>query len=130
MKHTNPAQESYVTGGLALALIARDVTTIESDKVRFELAFEGAWRNWSYASTFPAIARRTGPDAYYQVVDDHRSRLRYRPVAAFYDGDNGHSVEIRRDDDRLEDCIEELESDSGVPWAGWLKLADDFMSRY
>jgi hypothetical protein len=130
MVHTKPAQESYVTAGLALALIARGVTTIEKDKVRFELACEGAWRHWSHASTFPAIARRTGPDAYYQVVDDHSRRLRYLPVAAFYDGDNGHRVAIRRSDDTLDDCIEELVSDSGVPWDDWQTLADDFISRY
>jgi hypothetical protein len=67
---------------------------------------------------------------YYQVVDDHSRRLQYLPVAAFYDGDNGHSVAIRRSDDTLAECIEELESESGVPWADWLALADDFLTRY
>src|SRR6478672_11232905 len=84
IQHSQAAQEAYVTGGLALGLVSLKVASIDRDKVRFDLAFEHAWRRFPSRPRFPRIARSTGPDPYYQVVDDGSSRRRYLPVAVFH----------------------------------------------
>ena len=132
MANTQSAQEAHVAGGLALGFVDLGVTMIENDKLRFEFAFSQAWGRFEYRGRFPRIARETGADPYYQLVDDFASRRRYLPVAAFF-RPNYHSawaVRIRREDDTMREAIEDLESDSGVPWQAWRKLATDFMESY
>lgn len=119
-----------MTGGLALALIERRVTRIENDKLRFEFAFEHAWRRFERRGDFPRIARETGVDPYYQIVTDASTKIRYLPVAIFTRAGSGWELSIRRQDDTLAECIEELEEDAGVPWHDWQKFAGDFMDSY
>ena len=129
-RHTHSAQESYVSGGLALALLEQGVQRIANDKLRFEFAFEHAWSRFGRRGDLPRIARETGADPYYQLVGDTSRKTRYLPVAIFLRNGNSWELRTRREGDSVQDCIEELEQDSGVSWSLWLKLAQDFMESY
>ena len=59
---------------LGLLMAGRDV--LPYDKVRVDLAFEGAWRGWAFRSRFPQVSTdlRNGSDGVHVMTpaDEHK----------------------------------------------------------
>ena len=134
MKITAARQKNSVSEGMALALTLRGVSDIPFDKVKVDLAFEHAWRGWSFASRFPRVnvgPGSTGPDASYVLIHaDEQTRT----LVLFWDLEgNSLSIYCRLPDwapDNAEDigfAVRMLDGD--VPLEGWLELGDAFLAR-
>lgn len=55
MDLTKVQQEKALDSGLALGAVMLEIESVNGNKMKLELDFRTAWRNWSYASLFPKV---------------------------------------------------------------------------
>lgn len=130
-------QRNGVSEGLALGfcLLRRDEFVF--DKLRIDLAFEHAWRNWpdKYRSQYPQVSTdlRNGSDPVWKMLHaNHRSQV----FALYWDWESPGPITIRaRQQDwdpnypgDVEFAVSVISGD--VPAEGWVSLARDFLDDF
>lgn len=128
MKLSKALQETYVSQGLALGVLAAGREALPARKLDFELALRGAWRGFPYASRFPQFDP-SARDPWGPIVS-RSERRRSVPLAAW--GQVGGELHPYSDMHgwTVEECGEHIEGASGVPWSAWCELAHDFLARF
>jgi hypothetical protein len=68
--HRPARQQNAVSEGVALGLLMAGRDVLPYDKVRVDLAFEGAWRGWDFRSRFPQVSTdlRNGSDGVHVMT--------------------------------------------------------------
>lgn len=127
---TPTAQRGAVSEGMAIALVALGVRTLPYRKTLLGAAFTGAWRGWEYRSTFPQVTTDI------EKMHAESSLVWSRPGRqTTFQWETGRDLDIRGPiGDGLYDAAE-LDDywgmlAGGVPGAGWLALARDFLDRF
>ena len=133
MKLTPTQQENAVSQGAALGLLLAGRDELRFDKVKLDLAFEGAWRSWQYNGQFPMVNNliRKGLAGYLVLTRADENKH----VAGLYWRRDGGSWVICTHD--FEWSVEEEEDvahalhivGTEVPLDGWVSLAEDFLRR-
>src|SRR5687768_2115784 len=127
MRRTPAAtQESYVSQGLALGVLANEVAHVVAGKVEFDLAFSRAWRSFPHRTEFPAVANPNRADPYYALLflGQRRNGLllagwsRIDQVWKPYVWNHGWSVE---------ESGETLARWTQVRWGDWQDLGREFL---
>ena len=133
MALTRTRQRNAVSQGLALGLLLNGHDELPSDKVAVDLAFEGAWRDWTHRHLFSQVNTDlakgldawnviTRADAAKQVLGPHWTRDGYRWVITTRDAD--WSVDDPEDLDHAVNMI-----GAGVSADAWSELAQEFLRR-
>ncbi len=130
-------QRNGVSEGIALGFCILGRTEFQFDKLRIDLAFERAWRDWpdKYRSQYRQVSTdlRNGSDAVWKMLHaNHRSQV----YALYWDWESPGPIRIhaRQDDWDAEDpadlefAISVISGD--VPAEGWVSLARDFLDDF
>jgi len=134
MAPTAARQRNAISEGMALGLLACGCDSLPYNKIKIDLAFEGAWRTWTYRNKFPQVNTdlANGLDAIWAMtrVDSQKN------VWVLYWEQDGNQFQIHsRDPDWTPDNPDDLtfatEMIPGdVPLAGWEELARAFLKRF
>lgn len=118
--------------GTALGLLMCGRNAIRYDKVKVDLAFEGAWRSWPYADQFSQVntdLRNGSGGSTVMARADERKQV----WNLFWDTSGGELAIYARpqwqDDDIDAEFVARM-IDGGVPAEGWRGLAEDFLDRF
>ncbi|MFQ1003658.1 hypothetical protein [Modestobacter sp. SSW1-42] len=132
MKLTSSQQRNAVSEGMALGMLMCGRDELRFDKVMLDLAFEGAWRSWSYRTEFSQVSTdlRNGSDGVRVMT---RADERKQVYNLYWDTSGGtvnvyarpQWADAELDYDAIAESI-----DGKVPADGWRYLADDFLSRF
>ncbi|WP_422748016.1 hypothetical protein ACN27E_07920 [Mycobacterium sp. WMMD1722] len=130
-------QRNGVSEGIALGFCILGRTEFRFDKLRIDLAFERAWRDWPdrYRSQYPQVSTdlRNGSDAVWKMLHaSHRSRV----FALYWDWESPGPITIyaRQDDwdpedpDDVDFAVSVISGD--VPADGWVLLARTFLEDF
>lgn len=106
--------------GLALGCVTLEIAAIEGSKMDLEFAFRRAWREWPNRSTFPAVRADVTRDDLLRILGRSEGRR-----SAHLSGWTSQwpFVPYVAETWTVEDVAEILQSSTGVPLAGWVKLA-------
>jgi hypothetical protein len=130
---TATRQRNAVSEGMALGLGMSGVVTLPYDKLRIDLSFEGAWRDWEYRNRFSQVTTdlSKGLDGVHVMTRATEGKH----VWALYWDKSGRELAIypRQDDWDPTDPYDvgfavSVISDE-VPLAGWIALARAFLER-
>lgn len=134
MAATPTRQRNAVSEGIALGLLTCGRSALPFDKLRLDLAFEGAWRSWSSRSQFPQVSTdlAKGLDAVWAMtrVDADKHTL----VLYWHQEGNQFQIRTRQhswtpgNPEDLKFAAELINGD--VPLAGWEELAREFLKRF
>ena len=131
MKITPARQRNAVSEGIALGLVMCGRTELPFDKLRIDLSFEGAWRNWPYQDRFSQVGAdlRNGSDGVWVMTHAERQRqvwnLYWEHSGAVF------TIYARSQWSEQLDPVAIAESiDGDVPADGWHVLAQDFLIRF
>lgn len=91
--------------------------------MNIEFAFQRAWRNWSYRSRFPAVHADVARDDLLRIIGKSEGR-RSADLSGW--ASEWPFVPYLREDWKLGDVGELLESSAGVPLSAWVELARAF----
>jgi hypothetical protein len=131
MKLSPSRQRNAVSEGMALGIVMCGRSELPWDKVGIDLAFEAAWRNWSYSVRFSQVSTdlRNGSDGVWVITHaDERKQV----WNLFWDTSGSEIVIYLRDTwaDVDFDPVEVARSiDGEVPAEGWKELAVQFLTR-
>lgn len=134
MALTPARQRNGVSEGMALGLLICGRDSLPFDKVAVDLAFEGAWRSWTYRTKFPQVntdLSKGSDGARVMTRADADKR-----VYALYWERGGRTISIHprqpewtpNDRNDLDYAVEMIDGD--VPLAGWEELAREFLRRF
>lgn len=120
--------------GVALGLVLSGRTSLPYDKVRVDLAFEGAWRSWQHRQRFPQVNTDLGKGL--DGVHAMTRATERKQVWALYWDPSGRELVIHarqpdwdpNDDEDVEYAFKMIDGD--VPLDGWVALARDFLERF
>lgn len=131
MKLTSSRQRNAVSEGMALGMLMCDRDELHYDKVRIDLAFEGAWYSWPYRDGFSQVSTDLGNGSDGVRVMTHADER--KQVYNLYWDASGGTVNVYA---RPQWANEELDYDAiaesidrEVPADGWRALAEDFLAR-
>lgn len=124
MTLSKATQETAVGEGLALGCVALEVDAIEGSKMDLEFAFRRAWRSWPYHSTFPVVRADVARDDLLRILGKSEGRR-----SAHLSGwaSQWPFVPYVAEAWTVEDAAEILHGSTGVPFAGWVELAQAFI---
>lgn len=132
---TSARQRNAVSEGAALGLLMCGRAVLPFDKIGVDLAFEAAWRDWSYAAKFPQVNTdlKKGLDAVWALTRADADKQ----VWVLYWETQGNQLEIcaRQEDWSVDDPadIEHAVNMIGggvVPAEGWKELAQKFLQNF
>jgi hypothetical protein len=121
---TKAQQQTALGEGLALGAVLAGVEGVNGNKTTLELDFRAAWRDWPYASKFPAVKAGPSQDDVFRIMG--KSANRSTPHVAEWSGAWPFVPVIIHDwsADELADSIHEQ-----VPAEAWLNLVRDWLQR-
>lgn len=133
MTATPARQRNSVSEGMALGLVVLGHPDLPFNKVTCDLAFESAWRAWSYATRFPQVRTDLshGSDGSWVMTRADEAK---RTWALFWDAGQRLTIYARQhdwdpaDQDDIEYALGTLDGD--VPISGWTDLAQAFLDGY
>lgn len=132
MKLTSSRQRNAVSEGMALGMLMCGRDELRFDKLRIDLAFEGAWRSWSYRNQFSQVSTdlRNGSDGVWVMTHaDERKQ-----VWNLYWDTSGGTVNIyarpQWADEKLDYDAIAASIDGDVPAESWRSLAEDFLASF
>ena len=128
-KLSNALQESYVSQGLALGVLADGVERLPAGKFDFEFALSSAWRRFDHAARFPRVGNKVAADPYYAIL--YRSAGRRGPLMAAWDVSGPGLVPyVWNNGWSIEESGEMLAGWTEVPWFAWQQLGHDLLAYY
>lgn len=128
-------QRNAVSEGFALGLCILERYEFPFEKMRVELAFENAWRDWPerYKSQFSQVATdlRNGTDAVWVMTHADQGK---RTMVFFWEVTGPKITIYGRSGDWNSDDPEDVAYavrviDGDVPIEGWVSLAQEFVSH-
>jgi hypothetical protein len=132
-KITPTRQRNGVSEGMAFGLALLGRQSLRFEKLRVDLAFDNAWRDWPYRSRFPQVSTdlRNGSDGVWVMTTaDERKR-----TFVFFWVVNRELVVVQRqpdwdvgDADDVAYATKMMEGD--VPAEGWRSLAETFLRAF
>lgn len=133
MTLSSARQRNAVSQGVALGMLLCGRAELPRDKVRIDLAFAAAWRDWEYRDRFSQVNTdlRKGLDPVHAITraDESKQVVGVHWVHAGFDW----TITVRDPDwsiDRPDDVERALKMiDGDVPLDGWTSLAEDFLER-
>ncbi|WP_040693796.1 hypothetical protein [Nocardia vinacea] len=132
--HLTPArQRNAVSEGMALGLLLCGRNTVAYDKIGVDLAFEGAWRVWTYRDRFPRVSTdlAKGLDGIWVMTHADEQKQVW---VLFWENDRELTICARQSDWDYEDSADleyAVRMISGdVPAEGWKVLAQEFLDRF
>ena len=134
MARTPAQQRNAVSEGMALGLLICGRDVLPFDKMALDLAFEGAWRTWTYREIFPQVNTdlSKGLDGTWAMTRADASKQTW----ALYWEQEGNQFKIyARTSDWQVDNSDDLDHivgliDDSVPPSGWEGFAREFLSRF
>lgn len=131
---TSTQQRNAVSEGMALGLLLNGRPSIPFVKLRVDLAFGAAWRDWAHRGKFPQVNTdlEKGTDEVRVMTRADESKH----TACLYWSTDGGSLDVwaRQQDWNPNDAgdvafaVQVIGSD--VPRDGWVALAEAFLRRY
>jgi hypothetical protein len=134
MTLTDSQQRNVVSEGMAFGLLlgGHDAVPSGLGKTDVDLSFEGAFRDWAYASRYPVVANALRKFGNGSTPMLHAREQNH--TTAFYWAEGWPLTVCRRDPSwdaatpsDVAFAVEVI--DSEVPAASWADLADDFWYR-
>ncbi|WP_152666792.1 hypothetical protein [Arthrobacter sp. YC-RL1] len=138
---TKQQQYRTVSAGFALGLLMNGYNQIPNDKVKVELIFVSAWRQWSHRQELPAADKsiagtRKDWDILRIITDlDKDKKQPYVPFQWDEHAPGGPRIEIRNATDFDPSNQNDTEfyakniSDQ-IPVSAWKELAKNFLEKY
>jgi hypothetical protein len=135
MKISPARQRNAVSQGIALGLCMLDRNEFAFDKLRIDLAFEHAWRDWDarYRSQFPRVSSdlAKGTDAVWVMAHADEAK---NTLVLFWDW-SGRDLTIYARGEWDPNEASEVKwalsvIDGEVPLEGWLSLARTFLADF
>lgn len=137
MKISASRQRNAVSEGMALGLCMLDRYEFAFNKLKVDLAFEGAWRDWpdQYRSQYPQVGTdlRNGTDAVWVMTHADEKKQ----TNTFFWDTSGQIIKIYArshdgwDSDNPDDIARALRFiDGDVPIEGWVALAESFLDDF
>lgn len=127
-------QRNAVSEGIALGLCMLERYEFPFNKLRIDLAFESAWRDWPdrYKAQFSQVATdlKNGTDAVWVMTHADEAKHTW----TFFWDVSGPKINIYSrsgdwDSDNPEDVARAVSViDGDVPLEGWISLAQDFVT--
>ena len=117
---------------MALGLLMCGRDSVPFNKLRVDLAFEAAWRDWAYRDRFSQVntgLRNGSPGS--SVMS--RANERKQVWNLYWDSSGGELVVYAHGQSENEDIdlrVVACSIDGDVPPAGWRALAEDFLERF
>jgi hypothetical protein len=130
---TPSRQRNAVSEGAALGFLACKIDRIRFEKWRVDLAFEGAWRSWTYRSRFSQVNTDLthGLDGYIAMT---RAGERSHTSTLYWTRERELTIWWRHEhwDPHNHDDLAWTASmiDGDVPLSGWVDLAQSFLNRF
>lgn len=129
---TPARQRNAVSEGMALGLLMAGRDILPYDKVRVDLAFEGAWRGWDFRGRFPQISTdlRNGSDGVHVMT---RADEQKHVWHLFWEREGRDLRIVARpqwEGEAIEPDIVADSLDGDVAPTGWLVLAESFLERF
>ena len=134
-KSITPArQRNAISEGMALGLCMRERYRFRHDKLRVDLAFERAWRDWPYRQRFSQVDTDLRKGMGGSLVMTHANETKSTYVF-FWDYHGPDLIIYGRTGDWETDNPEDVAYavkmiDGDVPLAGWVRLADSFLEDF
>ncbi|VTR77747.1 hypothetical protein [Cellulomonas hominis] len=132
MPTTTAQQRNAVSEGIALGFAMCDLDELPFDKLRIDLAFDYAWRQWPHAHRFPQVQTdlRNGTDPVWVMTHADEKKQVWN---LFWDRSAGSSIRIyarsRWEDDFDADAIASMVDDD-IPAEDWMTFAQDFLRAF
>lgn len=133
MRITPARQRNAVSEGTALGLVVAGRWALPYEKWKVDLAFEGAWRDWSYSGRFPQVGTdlAKGLDGVHAMTRADENKQ----VWVLYWDTRGRELAIHArqtdwdpaDPADIEYALKVIDGD--VPLDGWVDLAEGFLSK-
>ena len=133
MTLTPARQRNAVSEGAALGLLLCARADLPFDKMKVDLAFAGAWRDWTYRDRFPQVNTDLAHGgAYLTLIHAQKTRQVW---AMFWVNMGDRLVINTRDPDWSVDNPADVEYaltmiGGDVPRDGWVSFAESFLSRF
>jgi hypothetical protein len=129
---TPARQRNAVSEGMALGLLMAGRDVLPYDKVRVDLAFEGAWRGWAFRGRFPQVSTdlRNGSDGVHVMT---RADEQKHVWHLFWEREGRDLRIVARsqwEGEAIEPDAVADSLDGDVAPAGWLALAEGFLERF
>lgn len=131
---TPSRQRNAVSEGFALGLVLCGYSWIEFDKMRVDMAFEGAWRSWRHKGLFPQVSRdlENGLDA---SIAFSRAKRQHKTWVFYWESD-GATLDVVRcnpdwdsgNPDDVAYAVEMISDDADRD--GWKGLASAFLEAF
>lgn len=129
---TPARQRNAVSEGMAVGLLMAGRDVLPYDKVRVDLAFEGAWRGWDFRGKFPQVSTdlRSGSDGVHVMTRADEQKH----VWHLFWAREGMNLRIvarpQWEAEAIEPDIVADSLDGDVAPTGWLALAENFLERF
>ena len=123
---TKDQQIKHIVVGMALGVLAQDVSAVTSNKMAFEFAFDHAWRNWSRARQFPSVTGHDPGNLFWIGVA--KSERRQGVCAAWRTG-RWSEPYIAYQDWTVTECLD-LHADERASAADWVDLGRLYVSDF
>lgn len=127
-------QRNTVSEGTALGLLMCGRDEIPYEKLRVDLAFEHAFRNWHYRERYPQVGtdlRKGLGGSLAMTCAKENTRTNF---VFFWERDRALTICLRDPDwdpnnpDDVAFAVSVI--DNEVPVAAWVSLAEDFLNKY
>jgi len=119
-------QVKDVVIGLALGVLAQGVTAVTSNKMAFEFAFEGAWRDWPNATNFPSLRGHNVGNLFW--IGAGRSGGRRGACAAWREG-KWNEPYIAYSGWTVNECLDHI-ADGRARSSDWEELGRLFVAEF
>lgn len=126
MKPTKDQQLRHVVEGMALAVLARGVDAVSSNKIGLELAFNHAWRQWPCAKKFPSIGGHDPGNLFWIGVGKSERR---RSSRARWQVERWATPYVALDMWTVDECLD-LHDEFGVDPESWKRLGELFVAHF
>lgn len=119
-------QTKRVVAGVALGVLARGVSSVTSNKMTFEFAFNRAWRSWSGARDYPNIRGHDPGNLFWLGV---QRSARRKGVYAYWDCDRMSYPMLVHEGWSVDESLE-LHADDMTSVRSWVDLGELFLQGF
>ena len=123
---TKDQQVKAVVVGVALGVLAHGVSSVTSNKMTFEFAFDSAWRSWSGARNYPSFRGHDPGNLFWLGVQRSGGR---RGTYAYWDCERVSSPMLVNEHWSVQESLE-LHADDETSARAWTDLGALFLQGF